>query len=111
MNKYNAVTTVIDGIKFPSGAEAQRYCELKHLRIAGVISCLEVHPRILLQPAFKHHRKTERKIEYEADFRYIQNDVVVVEEVKGFATEAYKLKRKLLLFRYPEINFIQLNMK
>jgi hypothetical protein len=111
MNKYNAVTTVIDGIKFASGAEAQRYCELKLLQKAGEISGLKVHPRILLQPAFKHDGKTERKIEYEADFKYIKNGERIVEDVKGFATEVYKLKRKLLLYLYPQINFIQLNRK
>ena len=51
MNKYNAVTTTIDGIKFASGAEAQRYCELKLLEKAGEIYDLEVHPRIQLQEA------------------------------------------------------------
>jgi hypothetical protein len=111
MNKYNAVATIIDGIKFDSKAEAERYEELFQMYKVGDIDTLEVHPRIVLQPSFKYHGKTERLIVYEADFRYLKNGEVIVEDVKGFATETYKLKRKLLLYRYPEINFIQLDRK
>ena len=75
-NKYNARITTVDGIKFASGAEARRYCELKILERAGEISGLELQPMFRLPGGIKYY----------ADFRYIENGVVVVEDVKSEAT-------------------------
>lgn len=44
-NKYRAVKTVVDGIRFDSKAEAKRYGELKLLEKAGKIISLAVHPK------------------------------------------------------------------
>lgn len=95
MNKYNAVTTVIDGIKFASGAEAQRYCELKLLEKAGEISGLEVHPRF--QIVVNNHNVCT----YIADFDYLDTDgKMVVEDVKGMkkgsAYSMFRIKKKLM---------------
>jgi len=42
-----------------------------------------------------------------ADFRYVDTStgLTVVEDVKGMKTDVYKIKRKLLLWRYPGIDF------
>lgn len=103
-SKYRAKKTVVDGIKFDSKREAERYCELKLLEKAKEIRNLELQPRFLLQDKFKdRHGKTHRKIEYVADFMYInKDDKKIVEDVKGMMTDVYKLKKKLFLNLYDK---------
>lgn len=60
----------------------QRYRELVLLERAGKISNLQLQPRFLLQESFKKNGKTYRKIEYVADFQYIENSKTIVEDVK-----------------------------
>lgn len=105
MSKYRNEKTKIDGILFSSKKEAARYYELKQLASTGVITGLELQPRFVLQESFTHNGKKYRKIEYVADFVYSDGDTVIVEDTKGFRTEVYKIKKKLLLFKYPLIDF------
>ncbi len=108
MTKYNSRPIEYDGIRFDSIAEYRRYGELKLLEQAGEITCLEVHPRFLLQQAFTYNHTRERAITYEADFAYYEKDGRrVIEDCKGVRTEAYKIKRKLFLARYPEVKFVE----
>lgn len=103
MTKYNSKKTIVDGIEFHSKKEANRYCELNLLESAGEIKNLQLQPRFTLQESFKYQGKTERKIEYVADFMYEEKDgQIVVEDTKGFRTDVYKLKRKLFLKKYGE---------
>lgn len=102
-NKHNAVKVQIDGYTFDSKAEAQRYRELKLMQAGGVISGLEVHPTYTLQEGFTlNNGRRFRAMKHSADFRYREkdNDLLVVEDVKGHETAGYKLRRKLLLYRY-----------
>lgn len=103
-SKYRAKKVEVDGIKFDSKREANRYCELKLLEKANEIRNLELQPRFLLQDKFvDKHGKTHRKIEYVADFLYInKDDKAIVEDVKGVMTDVYKLKKKLFLKIYDE---------
>lgn len=103
-SKYNAKKTVVDGIEFDSLREADRYCELKLLEKANEIRNLELQPRFLLQDKFvDKHGKTHRKIEYVADFMYIDKcGKTIVEDVKGVLTDVYKLKKKMFLKIYDE---------
>lgn len=98
--KYHAKKVTIDGHKFDSIKEANRYLELKQLEDAGIISDLELQPRFVLQEAFRCDGNSYRKIEYIADFRYTQDEQVIVEDVKGMKTDVYKLKKKLFLKEY-----------
>nr|DAF46547.1 MAG TPA: Endonuclease [Myoviridae sp. ct1ba2] len=102
LNKYNAKKTVVDGIEFDSIREADRYCELKLLEKAKKIRNLELQPRFLLQDKFKDKQgNTHRKIEYVADFLYIDKlGRNIVEDVKGVLTDVYKLKKKMFLKLY-----------
>ena len=93
--KYGNKKVLINGIKFDSKKEANRYYELMLLQKAGIVSSLELQPRFLLQESFKKNGKTYRKIEYIADFKYIENGKIIVEDVKGFETDVFKLKNKL----------------
>lgn len=72
MNKYRNKKTKIDMYVFDSIAESKRYKELKLLEMAKEISKLELQPKFTLQEAFKKNGKTYRKIEYIADFKYIE---------------------------------------
>lgn len=103
-NKYRAVKTYVDGIRFDSMKEARRYQELQLMERAGAIEDLELQPKFLLQESFRLDGKTHRKIEYIADFKYwdVEKGSWVVEDVKGVKTEVYKIKKKLFLKIYGE---------
>ena len=88
---------------FDSAKEAQRYKELKLLERAKEIGNLELQPRFLLQESFKKNGKTYRKIEYVADFKYIENGKTIVEDVKGLQTDVFKIKHKLFEKKYPDL--------
>lgn len=107
MNKYKNRNTVVDGIRFDSKREAERYKELKLMESAGIIKDLVLQPVYELQPKFKYNGMTERAVTYRADFKYIEieSGATVVEDVKGVETVAFKIKRKLLLYKYPELDF------
>jgi hypothetical protein len=97
-NKYGAKRTEVDGIWFASKAEARYYLYLKKLQDTGVIEALELQPRFELAPAIRLDGKVKRPLIYIADFRYrctVTGNVVVV-DVKGRATPAYRIKRHLL---------------
>lgn len=103
MSKYNNKKTQVDMYVFDSIAESKRYKELALLEKAGKITELELQPRFLLQESFKKNGKTYRKIEYVADFKYIENGQVIVEDVKGKETDVFKLKHKLFENKFPEL--------
>ena len=71
----------------------------------GSISKLELQPKYILQEKFVQRGKKHRAITYKADFRYCENGHIIVEDVKGFKTKVYELKKKMLLFNYPHIDF------
>lgn len=104
MNKYNNKKAQVDMYVFDSILEAKRYKQLVLLKKANKISNLELQPRFLLQEGFRKNNKTYRKIEYIADFKYIEKGQVIVEDVKGKETEVFKIKRKLFEYKYPELN-------
>ena len=106
--KYRNTKTVIDGIKFDSKLEAERYAQLKILERAGVIRDLELQPEYELIPSFRKNGKTWRRTVYKADFRYIlaEDDRIIIEDVKGSTaviTDVFRLKQKLFEYRYPEL--------
>lgn len=104
--KYNNKKIKLDGHTFDSKLEARRYQELKLLERAGKIKNLKLQPRFELIPTMRWKGKTLRVTKYIADFSYIDDlGNIVVEDTKGFETDVYKLKRKLFLQRYPEIDF------
>lgn len=103
VNKYrNRKTNGYDSAK-----EAKRAAELKLLGKAGHITDLQEQVTILLQERFRCNGKWERAITYIADFVYFKDGQKIIEDVKGFKTDVYKIKRKMLLFHYPDIIFIE----
>jgi len=113
MNKYKSKITTIDGIKFDSSHEANRYCELKLSERAGKIQDLQLQVKFELIPAqyehFERYGKNGKRLKdgkkcienacsYIADFVYTENGQKIVEDTKGFKTKDYIIKRKLMLF-------------
>lgn len=109
MTKYHNSKVTVDGITFDSKKEAQRYTELKMLQKSGVISNLTLQPEFVLIPAFKKNGKAYRKTVYKADFSYFDHDIgkTVVEDVKGFKTDVYKLKKKLFEHIYKDLSLVE----
>ena len=109
MSKYRSTKIVIDGISFDSKREGNRYLELKLLERGGKIKDLELQHQFELQPSFRKNGKTIRAITYVADFTYfdLEKMRIVVEDVKGFKTDVYMLKRKLFEFKYPDLTIVE----
>lgn len=94
-NKFGNKRTTVDGIAFASKAEAKRYSELRLLEKAKLIF------RLKLQPRFKLEVDGVPICVYVGDFQYYKFDAngeeeEVLEDVKGFRTPEYELKRKLM---------------
>ncbi|MGG7074345.1 DUF1064 domain-containing protein [Campylobacter sp. 9BO] len=91
--KYNAKKT--NG--YDSKKEAKRAKELELLLKQGLIKDLQKQVRFKLQPSFKAQGKTVRSIDYIADFVYTIDGEKIIEDVKGYKTKEYLIKRKMLL--------------
>jgi hypothetical protein len=95
VNKYGArKMKAPDGQVFDSVKEYHRYGMLKLLERAGKISDLKRQVKYELIPK----QEGERACSYVADFTYYENGKLVVEDCKGFRTDAYKIKKKLMLW-------------
>ena len=104
--KYRAIPTVIDGIRFDSRAEAFRYSELLLLQKAGKIKDLQVHPVFELLPKMIGPYGVKlRAVKYEADFQYLEEGSLVVEDVKGMETPMFRLKLNLFCRNFPFVDF------
>ncbi len=116
-SKYRSekiTVTLPDGTEhtFDSRKEARRYEELLVRLKAGEISDLRLQVKYVLIPAqyepdivgkrggIKKGKLIEREASYWADFVYVEDGKVVVEDVKSpiTRTPVYKLKKKLLLY-------------
>jgi len=90
-NKYKAIKTTIDGIKFDSMKEGARYKQIKLLEKVGKITELE------LQPKYDLIVNGKKVGFYKADFRYKEDGKLIVEDVKGMKTPVYNLKKKMII--------------
>jgi hypothetical protein len=91
-HKFKAVPTTHDGIRFSSKKEANRYLELKELQRQGYVRCFWLQTPILLPGPTK----------YVDDFTvFWADDTVTIEDVKGFRTPQYTLKKKQVEALYP----------
>lgn len=116
VKKYRNKEVYIDGIKFDSQKEGDRYVFLRGCEEQGVITNLELQPKFELIPSVKEeyivHLKTKDKVKtrtlqlainYKADFRYKKNGEEVVEDVKAspkMLTKEFELKAKLFFWRF-----------
>lgn len=102
-NKYGAIRTTLDGITFDSRMEAERYRMLMLLERGGAISELTLQPKFQLIEPFRKMGKKKRGIKYTADFMYKQDGQTIVEDVKGFASRDFSLRKTLFDSKYPDI--------
>lgn len=112
-NKYGNHRIFRHGQWFDSEHEADRFFELSMMQRAGLISELQTQVPFELIPTqrepdtvgvrggIKKGKCIERPCVYYADFVYLDKDGnQVVEDAKGMKTEAYKIKKKLMLYRH-----------
>ena len=96
-NKYGArKLTAPDGQVFDSVKEYHRWGCLRLLERAGEIKDLKRQVKFELIPK----QEGERACHYIADFTYMENGKLVVEDCKGFKTDVYKIKKKLMLMEH-----------
>lgn len=90
--KYRNHKTIVDGITFDSKKELKRWQELTLLEKSGQIQELRRQVPFQVIPKIGSNRATT----YLADFVYTEQGKTVVEDAKGFRTEVYRIKRKLM---------------
>ena len=92
-HKYNAVQVKRDGYTMKSKKQAHRYDELVLLKKAG--ECLF----FLFEVPFRMPGTV-----YWADFiPFWADGTVTVEDVKGFKTDTYKMKKRMMAVHYPSV--------
>lgn len=116
MNKYNNKKVVYQGITFDSERERDRYLVLKDAEQRGIIQLLTVHPLFELIPpvvdlvtvqlktkSTKKEKVIQRAITYKADFKYVKDGELIVEDVKispDLIPKEFAIKEKLMFWRY-----------
>lgn len=91
--KYGNKRVTYDGMKFDSKKERDRYQELKLWQKAGLIWSLKT------QQKFTFRHKGHALMSYVADFTYLQDGKLVVEDVKGgkgTITRIFAMKKKAM---------------
>lgn len=114
-SKYGNKPVVVDGVRYDSIGEANRFAFLKMMERSGQIKNLQYHVMYEMIPAITEdvvvHLKTKDKLVnktvqtaryYEADFVYTVTATgeEVVEDFKGQETELFKFKKALFLYKY-----------
>ena len=94
-SKFNAQRIEKDGMKFDSVKEYKRYIELTARMQRGEISELKCQVKFVLAPKVKleGEKRAKPELRYYADFTYLSNGKLIVEDVKSAVT------RKLASFR------------
>ena len=100
-NKYGAVKKSYKGRQYHSGKEARYAQELDLRQIAGEIK--EITPQYKIDI-----RVNDIHIcNYYMDFKVILSDgIIEMHEVKGFATDLWRIKWRLAKALYPEWKFV-----
>lgn len=91
-NKFHNKIVEIDGIKFRSKLEGNRYLQLKLMKASGFVQDFKI------QVEFRLEHNGILITRYKADFVVTYADgTVTVEDTKGVETEAFKIKKNLML--------------
>lgn len=101
-SKYGNAPVVEDGEEFDSHKEKRRYKELLDLQRLGLIHDLQtqVSFELLESVKFKYEKKRKCAVRYIADFTYMQDGQMIVEDVKSEITKklaVYRLKKHLMM--------------
>lgn len=95
MKYRNRKILTVDGA-FDSQKELARWKELRLLERAGEISELRRQVVYELAPSVVIQGRRRPPMRYVADFCYQEDGADVVEDVKGYRTRTYMLKRHLM---------------
>lgn len=107
-SRYGAHKCMINDIIFDSITEGMYYAYLLKLKRLKLIKDFELQIPFVLLEGFLHEpsRKKIRPIKYIADFLLTNiDDTKTVIDVKGKKTPEFRLKEKMLLSRYPDMDF------
>ena len=98
-NKYGAKKVEVNGEKFDSKLEHSRWCGLLVAEKAGLISELKRQVPFILAPSVKFYdeKRALPAMKYIADFTYVENGILVVEDAKGVQTPDFRIKRRLMI--------------
>ena len=96
---HNKKINTEDGT-FDSKYEYEEWCRLKLLERGGVIRNLMRQVPYVLIPTIRTTAGTLKQITYYADFVYEENGIVCMVDTKGFETDTYKIKKRLLINQY-----------
>lgn len=105
--KYRNKIIKVNGNKFDSKKEYERYCELAILQQSGKIKNLQKQVKFEIVPKAGNNKRARF---YIADFVYEENGIKIIEDVKSPITKknpVYSLKKALVLYLYTEYNFIE----
>lgn len=99
MNKYRNEPCTVGGEKYRSKRERDKHQELLLMQKAGLISDLRREVPFVLAPPVKFTGDARAKppLRYIADFTAMRKGQFVVFDAKGVRTEAYRIKRHLVL--------------
>lgn len=106
MNKYHNKKCIYKDMTFDSKKERDYYVILEMMLKNNQITDLKTQVKFELQPSFKFNGKTIRSISYIADFTYIKDGKLIIVDTKGYRTEVYKLKKKMMQYKGLEIKEI-----
>jgi phosphate-selective porin len=98
MTKYKNIKCEYNGFQFDSKAEMNYYIRAYFLQKAGLIKSIELQPRFDYTINYEANgKKYTKKAFYKADFRieYYDGNVEIV-DVKGFETNIFKAKKKII---------------
>lgn len=98
-NKYGARGVEVDGQKFDSQAEHRYYCGLLLRERAGEVSDIKLHTRY---PIFLNGIKI---CDVEDDFSFDEAGKRVAVDVKGKLTRESRIKHKLVMASYPDLDW------
>jgi hypothetical protein len=102
--KYRAVKAQCGaGHTHDSKREAIRCNELHILQAAGEITDLTIHPQywfVINGRQLKH--PNGRRVGYKSDFEYIENGMLVTEDVKGVVVRDWPLRRAVFAALFPD---------
>ena len=100
ISKYKNKKVVYKDMKFDSKKEYLRYLVLEDMQRKGEISELKTQVSFVLVPPFQLNGKKYKGIRYIADFVYKKDGKVIEEDTKGYRTDAYKIKKKLMAYMH-----------
>ncbi|ESH90772.1 hypothetical protein B551_0222650 [Cupriavidus sp. HPC(L)] len=107
-SKYRNTRVSLNGMKFDSRREMERYIHLAEMEREGRISGLRRQVVYELAPGVVIQGRKRPALRYVADFVYRDGEGrEVTEDVKGKITEGYRIKRHLMAVMGIEIKEIK----